>query len=480
MTHPPGLSSAPLVKARLAELERAIDGEVLVADTVAFDRLPKQSNARFDDVTPVGVARCTSAGDVAETIAFIRRHDLRTAVRSGGHCFAGRSTTPGVLIDVSPMRSVAVADGLARIGSGATLGEVYSGMIGHGLTIAGGTCPSVGIAGLTLGGGLGILGRMCGVTSDRLVSARIVLADGRTIDCDEGHDDELFWALRGAGTGHFGVVTDLVFRPVPAPRASTFHLTWPFASAAAVAQAWMAWSPGAPDALAASMAISASADPDGAPTVEVYGTMIGAGSDAREQLEELAAGVGTDPSTEFLEEMPSYEQTLRYWAGRAGERLDEPRAEPATRAIQVIKSEFFARPIPPEAISTLLQRITADRVAGQTRELDFSPWGGAYNRVRADATAFVHRKPLFWIKHAASITANADGGKQAAAQSWASSSWASVHPFGTGGVFPNFPDPDLDDWGHAYYGSNYDRLLAVKVRYDPGDVFRFRQSLPIR
>jgi FAD/FMN-containing dehydrogenase len=468
-----------MAQPRLIELERAIDGDVVVEGSHAFDRLPKPFNARFDDTQPDAVVRCTSAGDVAETISFVRRHGLRMATRSGGHCFAGRSTTSGILIDVSPIRSVAVSDGLVRVGAGARLGEVYVGTMRHGLAIPGGTCPSVGIAGLALGGGLGILGRTYGVTSDRLVGALVVLADGQTVACDEHHDEALFWALRGAGTGHFGVVTDLVFDPVRGPTAAaSFHLTWPFASAAAVAEAWMRWSPSGPDELAASMVLGASGDPDEVPTVEVFGTMLGTGSDAREQLEGLLVGVPIDPTTSFLEEM-SYEDTLRYWAARAGEELEDPRAEPAAREIHLVRSEFFERPLPTEVLSALLERFAQDRAAGQSRELDLSPWGGAYSRVQADATAFVHREPLFWIKHAVVLPPEANAGELAAAHGWVTASWSSVHPWGTGGVFPNFPDPDLEDWAHAYYGANLARLLRVKARYDPENIFRFRQSLPL-
>ena len=124
--------------------------------------------------------------------------------------------------------------------------------------------------------------------------------------------------------------------------------------------------------------------------------------------------------------------------------------------------------------------LTEGRTAGQARELDFSPWGGAYNRVPADATAFVHRDPLYSLKHAVVVDPAASTAAKQAAHRWATRSWASVHRWGTGGVFPNFPDPDLDNWADAYYGSNHDRLLRVKARYDPGNVFRLHQSLPVR
>jgi FAD/FMN-containing dehydrogenase len=467
------------VMPHLTELERLVDGEVIPAGSPAFRELRRPFNAVFDVVEPQAVVRCASGGDVAETIAFIRQRGLHYATRGGGHDFAGRSTTPGILIDVSPMRSVTIAGGVIRIGAGAALGEVYGAIIPHGVTIPGGSCPSVGVSGLTLGGGLGILGRTYGVTSDRLVGARIALADGRVVDCDEDHEADLFWALRGGGNGHFGVVTELVFDPVPTPAATaSFRLEWPFADAPAVAAAWMEWSPAAPDRASASLLVTAASDPAEEPSVEVVGTMLGSRSDAASLLDSFTTRVRTDPSSTFLEEM-SYADTMGWWAARAGERIEDPRAVPATRAIHLIRSEFFARSLPAEATASLIERLTEGRVERQSRELDLSPWGGAYNRVAADRTAFVHRDAAFWIKHAAAVDADASSEAVAVARNWVDASWNEVHPWSTGGVFPNFADPELDDWGHAYHGPNFERLCRIKARYDPDNVFRFRQSLPL-
>jgi Berberine and berberine like len=124
-----------------------------------------------------------------------------------------------------------------------------------------------------------------------------------------------------------------------------------------------------------------------------------------------------------------------------------------------------------------VENLQKGRPAGQSRELDFTPWGGAYNRVRADATAFVHRNEQFLLKHAVVVDPDAPAAEREAARRWLARSWASVHPWGSGAAYPNFPDPDLEDWARAYYGTNYDRLVRVKARYDPGDFFRFRQSI---
>jgi FAD/FMN-containing dehydrogenase len=163
-------------------LRRGIDGEVALPGSPAFEATSPSFNARFGDVRPSAVVSCASAQDVAEAISFARRHGLGLATRAGGHS-----------------------------------GEVYQALEDHDLTIPGGTCPPVGVAGLTLGGGLGVLGRKYGVISNHLVGAEVVVADGRVLACDDHHQPELFWALRGAGAGNFGVVTTLVFRPVPAP-----------------------------------------------------------------------------------------------------------------------------------------------------------------------------------------------------------------------------------------------------------------------
>jgi FAD/FMN-containing dehydrogenase len=144
------------------------------------------------------------------------------------------------------------------------------------------------------------------------------------------------------------------------------------------------------------------------------------------------------------------------------------------------RSEFFGRPLPADAVDTLLAVFAADRRTGESRELDFMPWGGAYNRVSADATAFVHRAERFQLKHAAVVDPAASSGQQQAAARWVTESWRSVHPWGSGRVFQNFPDPELEHWAEAYYGVNLARLVQVKARFDPDGVFRFHQSIPLR
>jgi FAD/FMN-containing dehydrogenase len=445
--------------------------DVFLPGTGAYEEARRPPIGRFHDVAPQAIARCATSGDVAEAISFARRRGLDLAVRAGGHCFAGRSSTEGLLLDVGPMDAVAVADGVVTTGAGALLGDVYDALEAHGATIAAGCGPTVGIAGLVLGGGLGILGRQHGLAGDQLLAAEVVLADGRVIECDERRDADLFWALRGAGGCQFGVVTSLTLRAVPAPTVTTLHLRWPVVLGVAVVDAWQAWALDAPDELAASLLVTAGADPFVAPVVHVFGAMTGTRADAMAQLDELVARCGADPSSVDLRELP---------ARQAKRRLAEhgPAEEASPDAHGFIKSEFFRRPLPTDAIAALLGHLAAGRAAGEQRVLDFSPWGGAYNRVREDATAFAHRGERFLLKHDVVIDAAASPPQRRAAREWLARSWWLVHRWGAGRVYPNFPDSDLADWARAYHAGNFRRLTRVKAAYDPDNVFRAHQSIP--
>jgi FAD/FMN-containing dehydrogenase len=461
-------------------LQRAIDGDVVLPGSPDYESVRQPVMARFEHLRPAAVVRCVTPADVAATLAVAGRLDLPMAIRSGGHSVAGRSSTDGVVLDVTPMGSVAVAGEVATVGAGVRLGQLYDALADHGLTIPAGCGPSVGIAGLTLGGGLGILGRKHGLTCDHLLEAQVVLADGRVVDCDQHHDGELFWALRGAGGGHYGVVTSLVFRTLPAPATTVFHLTWPPAATAAVVQAWQTWAPEGPDELDATLRLTAAGDDERPPGVEVVASVLDGQADATGLLGDLVDRVGTDPVAASHEHL-SHRAAKRYLEG-LGSVEDRPEQsgpeQPPPPGHLYTKSEFFRRPLAGETVAILVEHLTQGLAPGQSREVDFLPWGGAYNRVPADATAFAHRSERFLVQHLVQVDADAAAAERDAARDWLARSWALVHPWGSGGVYPNFPDPDLQDWPRAYHGTNYDRLRRVKATYDPGGFFRFHQSLP--
>ena len=418
----------------------------------------------------MAVVSCASTRDVARTLAFARHSGTHVVPRGGGHCFAGRSSTAGLVLDLSRLDAVSVlADGRARIGAGARLAQVYGRLHLAGLAIPAGCGATVGIAGLTLGGGLGLLGRRHGLTCDALLGARVVLADGRVVDCDLDREPELFWALRGAGGGQFGVVTSLVFATVAEPRATRFELRWPEEAAVDVAAAWQDWAFDAPDDLTANLSLVAS--PGRPVSVVVFGAALRPAEPAISLLSSLAAHVGVRPS--ISHQVLTWRDLKRSFAGR----------EPSGPVLTASRSEFFARPMPASVLVALIDEFTSGAAApgrGRTptacrapaaagrgrRELNFTALGGAYNRVPADATAFVHRGEQFLLEHVAS-----DG------DHWLDRSWTLAHAFASGRVYPNFPDPGLDDWAAAYHGGNAARLRAVKRAYDPERLFRFPQAI---
>jgi hypothetical protein len=267
-------------------------------------------------------------------------------------------------------------------------------------------------------------------------------------------------------------VTQLGLRTLPAPKATGFHLLWPCTVAAAVLGAWQLWAPDAPNAIAASLLVRSPADSDLPPIVTVFGAVLDQESAARAALDEFVAGVGAAPTNASYVPGP-YREIKRYLAGYdicSGERRPVEREAGHSYS----KSEFFRRGLPADVIAELLARFADGRRQREARVLDFTPWAGAYNRVPAEATAFAHRAERFLLRQEVIVDASASEAERQAARGWLSRSWALVHAWGSGGVYPNFPDPELEDSAHAYHGVNLDRLSGVK-----GDV-RPRERLPVR
>jgi len=446
------------------DLRAALEGEVVLPGSPRYDEVRRPPIPRFHDVRPQAVVLCRTPEDVVEAIAFVHRSGIEVAVRSGGHDFAGGSSCPGMVLDLTPMHSLEVSDGLATVGPGFRLGDLYAALAQHEVTIPGGCGATVGIGGQALGGGLGLLGRSRGLTSDQLVAAQVALADGRVVECDEQRHDDLFWALRGAGGHGLGVVTRLTLRTVPEPAATSFHLKWPYEHASALIDAWQEWSPTGPDALAASLLVTVGGEAGADPVVHLFGSMIGSETETGALLDEFVSVAGADAASSERAHM-RYGSLKNYLAERGPGDQEDEHGRP------YMKSEFFREPLPAGAVEALVELFVRGRRPGEARKLDFMPWGGAYNRVPANATAFPHREELFLLEHSVVVPAGFDAAATAAARAWLSDSWELMHPSGSGGVYANFPDSDLPDEHRAYWGANLERVRRVKEKYDPKRVF---------
>jgi FAD/FMN-containing dehydrogenase len=464
----------PLVPRQdVAALGRRLAGEVLLPGSVGYESKRKLANPRFHHIHPEAIALCADSTDVAEVLAFAQESQIPIAVRSGGHDFIGRSTTEGIVLDLTPMHAVSIRGGMATVEPGARLGKIYDDLDEHQQTLAAGCGSTVGISGLTLGGGIGVFGRKHGLTCDSLLAAHVVLTEGDLVECDENRNPDLFWALRGGG-GNFGVVTSLVFQTLPAMEAVTFFLTWRHLEGEQVLRAWQQWAPSAADEVFAVLRISVSgaAEP---PVVTMVGVVLGSTAEAENHLAEFVERCGCPPAQRALDAVPPGEGLKRAVA-----KMDSVVGEASDTAVTFSKSEFFRLPLTREAIANLLRNLSEGQSSRESRELSFTPMGGSYNRVPPQATAFVHREEQFLVEHVATIPPDAPDSAARTARSWTHRSWQCVHEQASGGVYPNFPDLDLPDWRTAYYGVNYERLRQIKSIYDPHGVFGGPQSIERR
>ncbi|MBO0844461.1 MAG: FAD-binding oxidoreductase [Nocardioides sp.] len=444
-------------------LRRRLTGDLFTPDSPGYDLARTPPIALFQDVRPAAVVRPRSEADVVAALSFATTAGVATVVRSGGHSFDGLSSTRGLLVDLSSMDDVELQGEVATIGAGARLGQVYDALDDHGLTIAAGCGPTVGIGGLTLGGGLGILGRVHGLTCDQLRGARVVLADGHVVECDEHREPDLFWAARGGGS--LGVVTRLEMQTLPTPETTIFRLTWPASAIPDLISGWQRWAPDAPDELSASLLVTAGPDPDLPPTPHVFGALQGDRQWAQDLLEILVAGVGVPPATRTSHTVP-YRSAKQRLVEIGDEFAVAAHGSDAERRHGYHKSEYFDRLLPDAAIEAASALLT-ERPTGVGCELDLMPWGGGYNRVDPGATAFVHRTDRFLVRYAVSVTPSAADGERAEARDWLERLWQTLHPHGTGRAYQNFPDSTLDHEQRAYYGGNLGRLEDVRAAYDP-------------
>ncbi len=436
---------------------------------------------RFDGARPAAIAFCANAADVARSVTFARDHGLALTARSGGHSYAGYSTTTGLVIDVSRMSAITMAGGVAVIGAGAQLIDVYSGLAQLGVSIPAGSCPTVGIAGLALGGGIGVMDRLHGLTCDNIVGLQLVTAAGDIVEADAGTNPDLYWACRGGGGGNFGVVTEFRFATFPAADISLFSATWPWSAAVTLVPAWTEWASSGPDELWSNCFVLAS---PGAPTpyLKVTGTWAGSAADAQAQLAKLVSAVGP-PASQVVGEN-GFEDAMYIEAGCQG--LSEAACHLAgkypggtlPRQVGLAKSDVLNVPLSGAGVRALLAGVEERQGQGGPGGVVLDSWGGAISRVAPGATAFVHRRALASAQYLAQWPPSVAGGTVRAARAWMNSWYASLRPYVSGEAYQNYIDPALADWAHAYYGANLGRLEKIKAKWDPDNIWRFAQGIP--
>ncbi|OXM43923.1 FAD-binding oxidoreductase [Amycolatopsis alba] len=409
----------------------------------------------YDHRLPAGVAVCANEDDVRRCVDFAARLRIPIAARSGGHSYVGYSIVDrGLIVDLSRLSRVEILPGgRAAIGAGAVLGRVYEALAAAGRALPAGSCPQVGIAGLTLGGGIGVLGRKYGLTCDRVESVRFVGADGKLRLVSAETAPDLLWALRGGGGGNFGIVTSFVFKTEPARTLTNFTLTFPPAVLADLVAAWQEWQPAMPDELWSGMGLGSAA-------VNCGGCFVGRAVQLNPLLDDLVRRVGTEPLTREVKEQ-GHLATMRSFA----EEVQFPAAVDQ-RGEYVATSRMLTHPVPdPGALAALL---TSDPQLYSIVDT----YGGAIARVPSGESCFPHRSALGSIQ----ITRGLDGGVAKARQEIGRVRDELGREYGQAG-YVNYIDPEMPDWAKAYYGESLPRLRRVARKYDPDGLFAFEQGL---
>jgi hypothetical protein len=437
-------------------------------------------------VRPAGIAYCATEDDVARCLAFARRHDLTPRPRAGGHSYAGYSTGDGLVVDVTTLHEVAITThagvSAATIGAGARLIDVYSALGAAGVSVPAGSCPTVGLAGLALGGGIGVMVRSEGLTSDRVLSLRMVTTDSRIVTASAEQNPDLFWACRGGGGGNFGVVTSLRLSTFPTEAVTVFGVAWPWAAADQVVPAWMTWVARAPETLWANCLLLA-APGSAEPNLEVTGVHRGSPTDAAALLGRLISEVGT-PASLYRETVP-FTHAMYVEAGCAGLERAEcrlpsqgPRGR-LTRQPSVAKSDLLTEPLPARAVALLVDAVTARQRAGLGGAVGLDALGGIASRPAANETAWVHRNAEWSAQYSVPLLPGQPPAAVAEDESWLGELYSSLRPYVSGEAYQNYIDPALADWAEAYYGSNLPALASVRRRWDPERVLDFPQAIPL-
>jgi FAD/FMN-containing dehydrogenase len=452
--------------AAVQQLSSSIRGTVLTALSPGYTEARTLWNAMIDR-RPALIVQCASTDDVEQTVRFARQHDLIIAVRGGGHNIAGNALCDdGLVIDLSKMQGVQVDPQTqrARVEAGATLGVVDAETQKHGLATPLGINSTTGIAGLTLGGGFGWLSRRLGLTVDNLISAEMILASGTRAHVSATENPDLFWGIRGGG-GNFGIVTSFEFQLHKiGPEVLSGLVIHPLDDAKKVLTFYKSFVESAPEEFVCWF-VMRKAPPLPFLPPEWHGKEILA----------LAMCYSGDMATgeQVMKPLRTFGNPIADVVGPhpyvGWQQALDPLLTPGAR--NYWKSHDFAG-VTDGLIDTLIDH--ARRIPDPQTEIAFAQLGGAISRVAHEATAYNHRDGRFVMNVHGRW---ADPANDDACIGWARALFQAAAPYSTGSVYVNFMTQDESDRVRAAYGENYDRLVALKNKYDPTNLFRINQNI---
>ncbi|MEV0741816.1 FAD-dependent oxidoreductase [Streptomyces sp. NPDC050549] len=468
-----------------SSLAARLSGDLVLPTDSGYAVAKQLELAQYDVISPQAIAYCVDATDVATSIAYAYARGLSVAVRSGGHNYAGASTTQGLVIDVSRINAISVNSQTVTIGPGSLNVDVLNTLADQGYALSSGGCPTVAAGGFLQGGGLSFMTRTLGVGCDSVRSAQVVLADGRTVTASATQNSDLFWAIRGGGGGNFGVITSYTLEHHVVGDLLVSYLAFPYERSAEVLDAATRWLVDAPNSISGGTYITLpDAAPGAVPTTTVTLVSRGTSAELTAETARLLALTGQPVGRQDM--TVSYRDLMMGIFGCGSLSQDACRRSEKTTTGQLTRPAFgvermrmITDPLPASGWAEVMTAFDGQRAAGQRRTLEVHWFGGVSNDIAASATAYPHRDTLYCASYRSTIAdpAAATAQGKAVAQSWADAGFAAVDPYSNGGTYVNYMDPALQDWKQSYYRGNYARLVAIKKKYDPYRFFSFTQSV---
>jgi FAD/FMN-containing dehydrogenase len=452
-----------------------LDGTLLGPGRRAIGTAVRLYNPRFDKLEPLVVVQAASADDIVTTVKFAARSGLHLQARSGGHSYVGASAAQGAIqLDVRRLSSLRydAASKTMTVGAGAGILPVHAALDPHGRTIPTGTCATVGAAGLTLGGGLGVEDRAFGLTCDALESVTIVTPDGALVTADVDRHPDLLWACRGGGGGNFGVVTKFRYRTFPAYSMSTFYLRWDEAATERVIKGWQRRARVQSKTSWSNLHLDASSG-------RVVPAVFGVSFDGQGPAESAAvvAAIGVEPAGHVLSTRPHLSGVLAL-AGCSDRTVEQCRLPPhgtLPREISVAGSDVLGTALAPASVRRLAQLMRARAAAGLPASVIVDPLGGRIAEGSAAGSAFPWRDAFATVQWYVGMPTVPTAAAVASTYDWIDQGHRAVAASAVG-AYVNYLEPGRPV--SSYYGKSYPRLRRLRRRYDPDRLFRGAYAIP--
>jgi FAD/FMN-containing dehydrogenase len=465
-----------------ARLRRHLTGRLVLPADEAYLTAKQLAYLQFT-TDPKAIAYCADAADVALCLAFAQDQCLPFAVRSGGHSFGGYSTSKGLVIDVSGLNRVSLDASGVAIGPGAQLVDIAGTLSASGMAISGGLHPTTAAGGFLQGGGIGLLTRSVGIASDKVTSATVVLANGRTVTASASQNPDLFWAIRGGGGGNFGVVTEFKVTPTPITLVTVATLSWTYDRAVDVLDGYARWLEAAPRTIGGGARILL---PDAAPGATPAPVVVLGSVGTRVELEAEIARLSALTGAPVFSQINTLPYAIFQMAVFGCATNTVPQCHlVGSNADGVLprigfglqRSRLFSAAPARSVWEGALALFDTARTAGQAHNLEVLAMGGAANDLARTATAFVHRNTLFTADFLVQSAGPASAAQRAVGQAFVNAGFQAIDAASSGETYQNFVDPALPDWRRSYYAENYPRLARIKRAADPHGVFDFAQSI---